>query len=488
MSNRGDYYRLTCPFCHTLLTVVPEQEGTKVKCPDCFSMLDVGAPPAKKQKNSQRGGQMWTQPSDAGEGKGTKGQSSSSAKEIDDLLIDDSADVSPADVGVESGELKLADAVDRPAVSSLYGFESGEDDLLAPKKRKRAAKNDAKNADKDADTALGADDLQLADDIDDLPLVEDDVPSLESIGTLVPESEPDEEAERNSQTSKSDRRPSSKPKKRNRSGKPKSKLQGKLNSKRGSVEPDSIDDHGRPRFRHAELFMATVSMITDTRVLLAAGAATLLMLVGGIACEAILPVGYDTSGWSLSTTMAKTGLKILFGYLPYYAGLIGLWATAGFIFRDATEGFSKVQRWSVAGKSEFWSTFLLFAFGFFIAGLPAAVFSLVMIPMRMVIAPLFLISAWFNRSPWMIVSTDWFAAISENKSQWMTVYYWFVAFAFAGFIAGLLFMVRGWVEVFAVDVLLTIMGIGINIVLTLAFAAIAGWHTGAVIESLDTEG
>jgi nicotinamide riboside transporter PnuC len=70
----------------------------------------------------------------------------------------------------------------------------------------------------------------------------------------------------------------------------------------------------------------------------------------------------------------------------------------------------------------------------------------------------------------------------------MTVYYWFVAFAFIGFAAGLLFMTRGWVEVFAVDVLLTIMGIGINVVLTLAFAAIVGWHTGAVIESLDTEG
>ena len=466
-----------------MLTVVPEQEGTKVKCPDCFSMLDVGAPPAKKSKNHQRGGQTWTGGSATSEGSAADEPSlSSSAKDVDDLLKDDSTDDSLADLNAEPGELKLADAVERPTVASLYGFESDDADLLSPKKRKREAK--------DADKALGAGDLQLADEIDELPLIEDDIPSLESIGTLVPESEPDEEAVRNRQEKQNDRQPWVKPKKRKRGGKSNSKTPNSKtpNSKIGSGDPESIDDPGRPRFRHAELFMATVSMITDARVLLAAGAATLLMLIGGIACEAILPVGYDTSAWSLSTTMAKTGLKILFGYLPYYAGLIGLWTTAGFIFRDAAEGFSKVQRWKVAGQSEFWSTFLLFAFSFFIAGLPAAVFSLIMIPMRMVIAPLFLISAWFNRSPWMIVSTDWFSAISENKSQWMTVYYWFVAFAFIGFAAGLLFMTRGWVEVFAVDVLLTIMGIGINVVLTLAFAAIAGWHTGAVIESLDTEG
>lgn len=470
MSNRGDYYRLMCPFCQTLLTVVPEQEGTKVKCPDCFSMLDVGPPPSKKTKKPQRGGQTWTEDAKAGKtGGSAEGGLQPVADELSQFLEDDPTESRTAEAVEDEGDLKLADSFERPSIRSMYGFESGNADLLAPKKRNRGKKK--------TEDALEADDLPPADGIDEFPVAESDIPTLESIGTLVPESEPEAGVDAAQQRNRATRE----------SGSRKRIVERVGQHQKESDPSDSIQDDGRrrPKFQHAELFMATVSMVTDARVLLAAGVATVLMLVGGIACEAILPVGTDTSSWEMSATLAKTGLKILFGYLPYYAGLVGLWVTAGFIFRDAAEGYSKVQRWTVAGQSEFWSTFLLFAFGFFIAGLPAAVFTLLMIPMRMLIAPLFLISAWFNRSPWMIVSTDWFSAVAEDKSQWTTVYYWFVAFAFIGFLAGLVFFMRSWVEVFAVDLLLTILGIGINVVLTLAFAAIAGWHAGAVIESLD---
>ena len=40
-------------------------------------------------------------------------------------------------------------------------------------------------------------------------------------------------------------------------------------------------------------------------------------------------------------------------------------------------------------------------------------------------------------------------------------------------------------DLVAVDIILTAIGIMMNSVITLVFAAIAGWHAGAVIESLD---
>ena len=109
------------------------------------------------------------------------------------------------------------------------------------------------------------------------------------------------------------------------------------------------------------------------------------------------------------------------------------------------------------------------------------------IPLRMLVAPLFLISAWFNFSPWQIISTDWYHAINENKSQWITVYSCFGGLAFAGLLTGAVFMARGYSELIAVDLILTGIGIVSNAVITLVFAAIAGWHTGAVIESLDQD-
>jgi hypothetical protein len=483
MSDRGDYYRLNCRFCHTMLTVVPEQEGTEVKCPDCYSMLKVGPPPVKKDGKSGRGGRAWI------ENSSDETDLPALANHPDDDLLPANNDLielideSPTTVAdttdhqnksnADSSELKLADSFDRPAVGPLYGFDESESDLLAPRKRRRNPEPE--------DEGLGEEDLQPIEDIDDLPLPEADIPSLESIGKLVPESEPDEQVSSKRNTAAGENGSG------NLSSKKRRKKKSKKNRRQNTESP--IDEvELRPRFKHAELFMAMVSMITDLRVLMAAGVAVLLMLVGGIACESILPVGYDTSEWDMGTTLGKSSLKALFGYLPYYAGLLALWTTAGFIFRDAAEGYAKVQRWTVAGQSEFWSTFLLFSFSFFIAGLPAFVFSVLMIPMRMIIAPLFLISAWFGRSPWMIINTDWFTAVSNNKSQWTVVYTWFVAMALIGIVTGLMFFVRRWIDVFVVDVLLTMIGIGFNTVLTLAFAAIAGWHTGAVIESLDDEG
>ena len=463
MSDNGEYYRITCRFCDTILTVTEQQAETEVKCPDCFSMLEVGKLTKKrKSKPIGRGGRSH-KPGETGVPKDSQG----------------------------GDELKLSETFERPTISPLFGLEASEEDLLAPRKRKSADEADASqdveaesppskakssqakkrpSANSKSVPASGDHDQDLELELDE-PLPVDDVLSLESIGTLVPDSEPD-----------ADEIVAAKP----RAG---SKVapRKKKRSRRESAEPQETEVR-RPDFKPANLFMATVGMLSDVRVLVASAVAILIMLIGGFSSEAIFPAGSETESLTIMESMSKYFTSFLFGCVPYYIGLLGLWTVAGFVFRDAVQGNSKFQGWASGGQASFWPTFLLFGFSFFIAGLPGAILSVLIIPLRMMIAPLFLISAWFNGSPWQIISADWYHVVSKNKSQWITVYSCFAALALAGMMVGSVFWTRCKSDLLAVDLILTAIGIGMNTVITLVFAAIAGWHAGAVIESIEQNG
>ena len=464
MSDSGEYYRITCRFCDTILTVTEEQAGTEIKCPDCFSMLDVGEL-AKKRKSKPigRGGRSHKP---AGSGASEESQ--------------------------DGDELKLSETFERPPISPLFGLEAAEQDLLAPRKRKSVDDADLDQGD-EAEAPLAKvkssqpkktppvkpksiaappsdhdQDLEL--DMDD-PLPVDDVLSLEAIGKLVPDSEPDADGVVATQPQASSK---DAPRKKKR-------------SRRESAAPQKTKVL-RPDFKPANLFMATVGMLSDVRVLVASAVAIMIMLIGGFSSEAIFPAGSETESLTITESMSKYFTSLLFGCVPYYIGLMGLWTVAGFVFRDAVQGHAKFQGWTAGGQASFWPTFLLFGFSFFIAGLPGAILSVLIIPLRMMIAPLFLISAWFNGSPWQIISADWYYVVSKNKSQWITVYSCFAALALAGLMVGSVFLTRRLSDLLAVDLILTAIGIGLNTVITLVFAAIAGWHTGAVIESIEQNG
>ena len=476
MSDSGEYYRITCNFCDTILTVVEKQAGTEIKCPDCFTMLKVGPPPEgtkrRNKKRSQSGKSASSGGSDAGE------------------------------------ELKLSETFERPAVSPLFGLEASEEDMLAPRKRKppvddlesppektatrpkptsnpeRKSPSSAKDAAFAKNKSVPADDSSLSpseldQDLDvDLPLPVDEVLSLDAIGKLVPSSETEAGASRAQSNQAADE--ATRP--RTKTGKQRVKKQTQTKS-----SPTEEVGTSRPKFEFANLFMATVTMLTDFRVMVASAAALLVMLIGGFSSEVIFPVGINTESMAVTTSIYKYFASFLFGYLPYYLGLLGLWTIAGVVFQHAAQGHLKVQRWTKGGQGELWSSFLLFGFSFFIAGLPGAIFQLMIIPLRMLVAPMFLISAWFNYSPWQIINTDWYQSVNENKPQWLTVYACFGGLAFAGLLTGGVFMARSYSELVAVDLILTFIGIVSNTVITLVFAAIAGWHTGAVIESLDQD-
>ena len=343
MSDSGEYYRITCRFCDTHLTVVQDQAGTEIKCPDCFSMLTVGPPPTgNKSKSAGRGGRSW------------KGDEKSAELGLAESKQGDAA-------GGDSGdELTLSETFERPAVSPLFGLESSEEDLLAPKKRKppaddsetpaterteRSSKSNKRpNASPNSRskkngsssgidlTANSSSEANQDADLDvDLPLPVDEVLSLDAIGKLDPDSEPEAGASK----AASERA-------RVATRKPPVKKQKQKKSRAESSPPDEVVS-GRPKFKYANLFMATVSMLTDTKVLAASGIAMLVMMFGGISSEIIFPVGSDTGALTITDSMSKYFISFLFGNLPYYFGLLGLWTVAGIVFQHAAQGHAKVQ-------------------------------------------------------------------------------------------------------------------------------------------------
>ena len=211
-----------------------------------------------------------------------------------------------------------------------------------------------------------------------------------------------------------------------------------------------------------------------------------LMCFGAISMQWISPAYEVTadSDASMLSGLAKSA-KWSVALVIYLLGLAILWWTSGYLFRDAALGKRKVSSWSNAGSNEILSTFLVFAFWFFIGGLPMAFFSLLIMPLRVLLGPLFLLSAWYSQSPFSIVSVDAFQSAPQQATQWKRFYIFAGGLAFLGFVAGLIFWMRA-VLPFIAGIPATIVGIAICVTVTLLFAIVCGWHCGRVVEALET--
>lgn len=253
------------------------------------------------------------------------------------------------------------------------------------------------------------------------------------------------------------------------------------------VESSSVSGNkGFPEFEIGELLESAVAMLKSPGVFVRVGIAFALMCLGAITMEWISPEYHrvDTGEEAAMLARLVAWAQWIFAAGVYLTGLAALWWTSSYLFRDAALGKRSVASWSNAGTNELLSTFLLFAFGFFIGGLPAAFFASVILPLRLLLGPLFLLSAWYNQSPFAIVSVDAFQSASQNASQWKRFYTFTGGLAFLGFAAGLIFWMRCLLP-FAVGLAAIIFGIAICTVVTLLFAVVCGWHCGCVAESLE---
>jgi len=292
-------------------------------------------------------------------------------------------------------ELKLSAPIERPKVEidPAWGLAPVEEDLLAPKP-------------KSAEQFTGGPDS--ANDAPELIVVDDGVGGKPTKAAAAPNQ---------TKPTKPRKAPEQKP---------------------ATQQPDSEAAKDFPGFELLELFGSAVEMVKSPGVLIRAAVAVGVMCLGAILMQWISPA-YEVNSDSETSMLAGLvkSAQWLVALTVYLLGLAVLWWTSGYLFRDAALGKREVANWSNAGTSEILSTFLLFAFGFFIGGLPMAFLGMLILPLRVLLGPLFLLSAWYNQSPFAIVSVDAFQSASKNTAQWVQFY------MFAGGLAGLSF-IAGW--------------------------------------------
>ena len=425
--SNADVYGVTCNICDTRIHVRPDQANTEVKCPVCFSGVFV-TPPEKSQRPTQR----WVR---NGQGK--------------DLITNAGDD-----------ELKLSDPVARPKfeydIDESYGLEPPTEDLLAPKRKGNDSETSELNS--VADPAESAHARAGASTSKQPP--RDGPPK-----SLKTRRERYEEAQRRQQSAES----------------------------RTTYRPEPLDEnqfeskHDFPGFDFFSLLAASFEMLRSPGVFTRTSLAIALMSFGTIAMQWFAePAVKDDQGAMIQglVLMAQWGI---FGLVPYLLGVIILWFTAGYLFRDAALGNRQVESWKNAGTSEVTSTFLLFSFGFFIGGLPAALFTLMTLPLRILFSPLLLLGAWYSQAPFSIVNVDAFQNFSKDVPQWKSFYLFLAGLAFLAFFAGLMFWIRSLIPgpLFVLSMLLSFVAVLIVAIVTLVFAAVCGWHCGRVAESLE---
>ena len=420
-----DVFGTKCGVCDTRIHVRKKQIGSEVQCPICFSQVKVTAPSDQTSLNWEKRAGV-KKPSD-------------SSQDKSHIASDD--------------ELKLSAPIELPKVEidPAWGLAPVEEDLLAPKP-------------KSVDQFAG--DPKTKNDVPELIVVDDGTATSQVVspGQAKP-------AKWKGAAKKPAESTVAKPE-RTRS------TRSQFDSGSGKDFPDS---------ELPEVLSSAIGMIKSPGVLARVTVAFVLMCLGAIAMQWISPayeVIAEDAEASMLARLAKSA-KWSVALAIYLLGLAVLWWTSSYLFRDAALGKRSVASWSNAGSNEILSTFLVFAFGFFIGGLPMAFFSLLILPLRFLLGPLFLLSSWYNQSPFAIVSVDAFQSASKNAIQWMRFYMFAGGLAFLGFVAGIIFWMRELLP-FAVGVPATVLGVAICTAATLLFAVVCGWHCGRVVESLET--
>ena len=218
-----------------------------------------------------------------------------------------------------------------------------------------------------------------------------------------------------------------------------------------------------------------VSAISSPAIIIRTIPAVLLLTVGVY----LYNLYEGTLGDDAETGFVAAAATIVYGlgFLSVYGlGTCLLWYVGSFIFRDTARGFKKIESFSVQSFEEIQGTFMLFAFSMMVAGAPFLMFaSFISMPARFLIAPVFLIVAWFNQNPFIGVAFEPFLTFKTEGNDWQIFYVTAFCCALVATIGGLLFKVPYCGFIGAILVALT----------TLTFAAAVGWHCGRMIKRLE---
>lgn len=488
-----DVMGILCSVCDTRIHVRRDKVGTRVECPVCFVQVPV-VDQKKKNKVWGRGGTTApedrqnesekrvdpTRPNPTMEAEvkpdfiiRASGGGAAALPDLDSLedSQEDESLFATTDEPIDDlGELRLSDPIERPTVDPLIGLDPVDDDLLSPFR-----------ADSPESNLVGhSNDLSFPDPSVS-PVEKSSTPSPSSVSSPKKDQAVRPKANTHSQ---SDALKAASRKARLEAAELRSRQEESDVGLVFEVPPEQQDF---PEFEHASLVSATRGAIFDGGVVWRALVATGFMIVGALGTEAFFPHGTYAKIDGFGDLVSRGLSTFAIGVVPYYIGLMILWFTCANVFRDTALGYRKVKDWGFHGSSELVSTFLLFAFSFFLAGSLAIFLPILMMPLRVLIGPIFLTAAFFNRSPWGIIAVDTFSNFGKLKGQWLTFYTWMVTLAVMGLLSGGLFLARNWTETYAIDAGLSIFGILINVLITLVFSPLAGWQAGLIIKDLQEQ-
>lgn len=256
--------------------------------------------------------------------------------------------------------------------------------------------------------------------------------------------------------------------------------------KKADRDPTKLSgDEEFPSFENYEWFEPAKSMIRSGGLTVWASIAAVLLAIGNGAGYQLKMNLAATEDPTMGTTMFNWVMWIGLGALPFVAGCLLLWLICSVIFREAAMGQTSVEGFKISAISELQPTFLAFAFPFFIGGLPMLLFRMMFlsIPVRFFLGSIFLLAAWFNRSPFQIISTEIFNSASSIGSHWKNYLLAVFLLSAVGMLgAGLMFL-----QFFVVVWIGSVIGAVIVTIATMLYAAITGWHCGYVTSSLDQQ-
>ena len=484
----GSSWHIKCHICDSVLLVTTEQVGSKVKCNDCYSMLDV-EPKTKLQK--------------------IKGVADGSDLEV----IEDEAKIAPPKPRPkqDDDELTLMPAPDLSPDVTNAQKENFIDDLSEDEPR----------------TALTEEHLEELEEIDDEPLQLSDPinvpkvdnPMFRSAAPASVEFDDDDDDESDEMIEVLDVSPDELNAGDGIAFLPDASAEAESNElprmpRKGRKQPAAIpvpgEDDDAPVRVHAKrqskkktksapaqvavkefefdqaapgVFLEkAMGILGSPKIWIWAAVSIVLMAIGGAVWEAIRPDKLDKAA-DLPEKFMSWGTGLVFGQLVFFAGYVVLLFVCGVIFRETAQGKTKVESVSVANTTDFTSTMLLFGFSMFIAALPFMYFGYMhlSLPLQFFLAGPFLFAAWKNQAAFQIVSGSILESFSEHGASWKN---WAIGAGIAslgGIVGG------GLMEVplQGISIFTSIVGAILVALVTLFYAAITGWHCGNVVEKMN---
>ena len=246
--------------------------------------------------------------------------------------------------------------------------------------------------------------------------------------------------------------------------------------------PQSSTELDFPKFEFDSLFSEMVNLVSQTNVVMRCVLVGLLLAAGNVighfAVSNYIVIKDPTLGDKAFMWFWRAGA----GWVLFGLGSLFLWYFAGVVFRKTAAGNRRIGNWKIGPSTEWTSTFLLIGFSFAVAGSPMLMFGATWLsaPLRFFFALPMLVSVWYTQSPFHIISVDAFSRYRRQRPQWRSVWLAVLALASIAFVSGLLMAI----PIPYLNIITSTLGAITLSFATLGYAAIAGWHSGKVIEDL----